>query len=107
MINEHAQGTFTQIVNKVLLVFEYLSDNIGEEHVLPVLSVIGTFVFIVGVGYLMAYLVRIEEENVQKKQNSGNNNNNGKVKNKTHRKYIQFNIRRYETGRLCSGVKTA
>lgn len=79
MINEHAQGTFTQIVNKVLLVFEYLSDNIGEEHVLPVLSVIGTFVFIVGVGYLMAYLVRIEEENVQKKQN-GNNNNNGKVK---------------------------
>lgn len=76
MINEHAQGMLTQILNKVLLVFEYLSENIGEEHLLPVLSVIGTFVFIVGVGYFMAYLVRIEEENVQKKQ-SGNNNNNG------------------------------
>lgn len=69
----------TQVLNKVFLVFEYLSENIGEEHLLPVLSVIGTFVFIVGVGYFMAYLVRIEEENVQKKQNSGNNNNNGNV----------------------------
>lgn len=70
----------SQILNKVFLVFEYLGENIGEEHLLPVLSVIGTFVFIVGVGYFMAYLVRIEEENVQKKQNSGNNNNNGRVR---------------------------
>lgn len=61
----------------MFLIFDYLSDNIGEEHILPVLSVIATVVFIVGVGYLMAYLVRIEEENVQKRQYKGNNNNNG------------------------------
>lgn len=69
----------TKILNKIFLIFDYLSDNIGEEHILPILSVIATVVFIVGVGYLMAYLVRIEEENVQKRQYKGNNNNNGIV----------------------------
>lgn len=75
-MDEHEQGMVTQIFNKVLLIFDYMNDNIGQEHILPVLSVIATILFIVGVGYLMAYLVRVEEENVQKRQFKGNNNNN-------------------------------
>lgn len=78
LLDEHAQGMVLQIINKVLLTFEYFSDNLSEEYVLPVLSVIGTVVFIVGVGLLMSYLVRVEEENVQKRKNKANANNNGK-----------------------------
>lgn len=78
-MDEHAQGVVAQILTKVILLFEYLGENIEKEDVLPVLSVIGTVVFIVGVGYFMAYLVRLEDENLQKKQakaNGLNNNNN-------------------------------
>lgn len=77
LLDEHAQGMVLQIINKVLLTFEYFSDNLSEEYVLPVLSVIGTVLFIVGVGFLMSYLVRVEEENVQKRKNKANANNNG------------------------------
>lgn len=66
-----------QIFNKLLLLLEYFGDNLGREHVLPVLSVFGTIGFIVAIGYLLAYLVRIEEEDIQKKQSTKNNNNNG------------------------------
>lgn len=62
----------------MLLLLEYFGDNLGREHVLPVLSVFGTIGFIVAIGYLLAYLVRIEEEDIQKKQSTKNNNNNGK-----------------------------
>lgn len=59
---------------------EYFGDNISREHVLPALSIIGTIVFIVVVGYFLTWLVRMEEEDIQKKQSlkNINNNNNGK-----------------------------
>jgi DnaJ family protein C protein 16 len=41
---------------------------LGHEHLFPAASVLGTFLFILGIGYLMSYLVKIEEANV-KKQN--------------------------------------
>lgn len=75
-MDEHAQGIIAQILTKVILLFEYLGENIEKEDILPVLSVLGTVIFIVGVGYFMAYLVRLEDENLQKKQAQGNNNNN-------------------------------
>lgn len=78
-MDEHAQGMVLQIINKVLLTFEYFSDNLSEEYVLPVLSVIGTVLFIVGAGFLMSYLVRVEEENVQKRKNKASSNNNGSI----------------------------
>jgi DnaJ homolog subfamily C member 16 len=68
-----------RILNKFFITFEYFMDNLGEEHVLPVLSVIGTVLFILVVGYFMSYLVKKEEENIQAKQNRANNNNNGKL----------------------------
>lgn len=76
LLDEHAQGVMTRILGKILITFEYLVDNLGKEHVLPALSVVATILFILGVGYLMAHLVRMEEEKIQKTE-TGNNNNNG------------------------------
>lgn len=78
LLDEHAQSIFVQIFNKMLLILEYFGDNLGREHVLPVLSVFGTIGFIVAIGYLLAYLVKIEEEDIQRRQSTKNNNNNGK-----------------------------
>ncbi|XP_058820805.1 dnaJ homolog subfamily C member 16 isoform X2 [Topomyia yanbarensis] len=81
LLDEHAQGMVIRILNKVLLAFEYMTDNLGQEHILPALSVVGTVAFILAVGYLMSYLVRIEEENIQKKQSASSNGKNGKLAN--------------------------
>lgn len=75
LLDEHAQGLVTKIITKCLILLEYFTDNLGKEHILPFLSVIATIAFILGVGYLMSYLVRIEEENIQKKAEKMNNNN--------------------------------
>lgn len=71
---------FVQLLNKVVFLIEYFYENLGKEHILPVISVFGTIGFIVAVGYLLAYLVRIEEEGIQKKHNQKNNNNNSTTK---------------------------
>ncbi|XP_055523691.1 dnaJ homolog subfamily C member 16 isoform X1 [Wyeomyia smithii] len=81
LLDEHAQGLVVRILNKVLLAFEYMTDNLGQEHILPALSVVGTVAFILAAGYLMSYLVRIEEENIQKKQSKGADGKNGKTAN--------------------------
>lgn len=77
LLDEHAQGLVIRILNKVLLAFEYMTENLGQEHILPALSVVGTIAFILGAGYLMSYLVRVEEENIQKKQSKSPENKNG------------------------------
>lgn len=81
LLDEHAQGLVIRILNKVLLAFEYMTDNLGQEHILPALSVVGTIAFILAAGYLMSYLVRIEEENIQKKQSKNSEDKNGKPAN--------------------------
>lgn len=67
-MDEHAQNLATRIIKKVFITIDYMYDNLGKEHILPALSVVGTVLFILGVGYLMSYLVRLEEENIQKKE---------------------------------------
>lgn len=71
LLDEHAQGTFSRIITKVLIAVEYLGDNLGEEHLWPAISVVATVAFILGVGYLMSYLVRLEEEAIKKKRKMG------------------------------------
>lgn len=74
-MDEHAQSLLTRIINKCFEnIDHFLFENIGREHLLPALSVVGTVAFILGVGYLMAHLVRMEEENVKKKNRNDNNN---------------------------------
>lgn len=78
LLDEHAQGIVLQILTKVFNYLEHVIENMGQQHMMAIISVIGTLGFIVGVGYLLAYLVKIEEEDIQKKKATGNNNNDGK-----------------------------
>lgn len=78
LLDEHAQGLVIRILNKVLMAFDYMTENLGQEHILPALSVVGTIAFILAAGYLMSYLVRMEEESIQKKQSKGAEEKNGK-----------------------------
>lgn len=75
LFDEHAKGIFGRIVTKLLIFSERLYEGLSKDQILPVLSIVGTIVFIVGVGYFMAYLVRIEEESV--KQNNKGNSGDG------------------------------
>lgn len=45
------------MVNKLLLTADFLKESIGKDQILPAISVLGTILFIIGGGYLMAYLV--------------------------------------------------
>ena len=69
MLDEHSQNLATRIIKKALITIDYLYDSLGKEHILPVLSVVGTVLFILGVGYCMSYLVKVEEETVRKGEN--------------------------------------
>lgn len=80
LLDEHAQGIVLQILSKIFNYLEHAIENVGQQHLLALLSVVCTIAFIVGIGYLLAYLVRIEEEDIQKKKEKGNNNNNSKLK---------------------------
>lgn len=77
LLDEHAQGTFARIITKVLIAVEYLGDNLGEEHLWPAISVVATVAFILGVGYLMSHLVKMEEEAIKKKRKAGGNGETG------------------------------
>lgn len=63
---------------KAVTLLNGLYDGMSKDQILPALSILGTIVFIIAVGYLMAYLVRLEEESIKKQQKgkNGNNNNN-------------------------------
>lgn len=65
------------MLNRLLLAIEFMTDNVGQEHILPALSVIGTIAFIFIIGYLMSYLLRLEEEDIQQKQGKNMENMNG------------------------------
>ncbi|KAJ8910877.1 hypothetical protein NQ315_000508 [Exocentrus adspersus] len=78
LFDEHAKGIFGRVFTKVMNFVEATYDGLSKEQILPAVSVFGTIIFILAIGYFMAYLVRLEEENIQKqkaKAKSGNNNN--------------------------------
>ncbi|CAG9760162.1 unnamed protein product [Ceutorhynchus assimilis] len=79
LFDEHAIGFVKKAIMRVSQFLESIYDSLGREQILPALSVLGTIVFILGIGYLMAHLVEKEEEIIKKKRaddDSGNNNNN-------------------------------
>ena len=78
LLDEHAQSLIIRMINKMFLTLEYLTDNLGQEHILPALSVLGTILFIIGAGYLMSYLVKMEEESIQQNQKNGKDSPGGK-----------------------------
>jgi DnaJ homolog subfamily C member 16 len=50
----------------LIVSIDYLYDSLGKEHIFPFVSVIGTVFFILLVGYLMSYFMKLEEENIRK-----------------------------------------
>ncbi|CAG2117798.1 unnamed protein product, partial [Medioppia subpectinata] len=67
LIDESVHGLFGKIVKKILIITDNISDNITRKEVLPAVSIVLSVCFIVFIGYIMAYLVRIEEETIKEK----------------------------------------
>lgn len=57
LFDEHAKGIIGRIVARVRTFLESIYDDLGKDQILPALSIIGTIIFILAVGYFMAYLV--------------------------------------------------
>ncbi|XP_068153166.1 dnaJ homolog subfamily C member 16 [Drosophila tropicalis] len=79
LLDEHAQGVITKWIARLLYMVDYLSDNVENEHLLAAVSLLGTIAFMFGIGYIMMYFVRAEEENLKAQghlnENSGIKNN--------------------------------
>nr|CAH7732819.1 unnamed protein product [Callosobruchus chinensis] len=98
LFDEHAKGILGQLISRSLQFVEQVYGGLGKEQILPALSILGTVLFILGIGYFMAYLVRIEEESIQKqkaKAKSGNNNND--PSNSTYQPELKLHEMRSET----------
>lgn len=66
LIDEHASTVFARIASKMIEFSEILRDNITKDELIPAASLVLTVGVIIAGGYVMSYLVKIEEENVQK-----------------------------------------
>uniref|UniRef100_A0A1A9ZXJ7 Thioredoxin domain-containing protein n=1 Tax=Glossina pallidipes TaxID=7398 RepID=A0A1A9ZXJ7_GLOPL len=67
LLDEHAQDFINKWISKIFYIFDYIIDNIEEEHILATISLLGTIVFMFAVGYAMVYLVKAEEESLKAK----------------------------------------
>ncbi|XP_039296938.1 dnaJ homolog subfamily C member 16 [Nilaparvata lugens] len=70
LIDEHAQGFVMRLLQRILFSYESLRESLGKEHILPAISVFATVIAILSAGYLMAYLMRLEETRVQEEYQS-------------------------------------
>uniref|UniRef100_A0A182W7L1 DnaJ homolog subfamily C member 10 n=1 Tax=Anopheles minimus TaxID=112268 RepID=A0A182W7L1_9DIPT len=78
LLDEHAENVMMRILNRILMTLEHTVDNLGPEHILPAVSVIGTVVCICAIGYLMSYLLHLEEKDIQLKKSKQEDNFSGK-----------------------------
>lgn len=67
LADEHALGLFSRVLNRMILMGDVLWDNITRQEILPALSVVLSVGFIILVGYIMSYLVQLEEQSIQEK----------------------------------------
>lgn len=70
LIDEQTQGIVTRVITRILHAIDYLQEHLSKEHVLPVVSVIGTAAFICIAAYTMAYLMKLEEKRVKESYGS-------------------------------------
>ena len=66
LFDEHATSVFVRIANRMLEVIEILRESVTKDELLPALSLVVTVGFILIGGYVMNYLVKMEEESVRK-----------------------------------------
>ncbi|XP_028968936.1 dnaJ homolog subfamily C member 16 [Galendromus occidentalis] len=64
--DENAQSLVTRILKRLALMADALKDNVTKYQVLPVISVVASFVIIVFIGYCMSYLVQLEEMKIRR-----------------------------------------
>ncbi|KAK4305788.1 hypothetical protein Pmani_022334 [Petrolisthes manimaculis] len=64
LFDEHAQGIVWRIISKLVSVQDFLRDNVNQDDIVPAVSIMVTVIFIVAGGYVMSYLVKLEEERV-------------------------------------------
>nr|XP_027194543.1 dnaJ homolog subfamily C member 16-like [Dermatophagoides pteronyssinus] len=67
LTDESAKSLFARIVKRLLLVTENLSDNISRTDPTPILSVVFSIIFIIFIGYVMTYFMKVEEESIREK----------------------------------------
>lgn len=66
LFDEHSQNLATRVIKRLIASIDYMYDSLGAEHIFPAVSVLGTVLFILLVGYLMSYFMKLEEENIRK-----------------------------------------
>jgi len=66
LIDEHATSLFVRIVNRMFEALEAVRENVTKDELLPALSLVVTVGFVIIGGYVMHYLVKMEEESVRK-----------------------------------------
>ena len=66
LFDEHATSVFVRIANRMLEAIEVIRENVTKDELLPALSLVVTVGFILVGGYVMNYLVKMEEESVRK-----------------------------------------
>ncbi|KAJ0180258.1 hypothetical protein K1T71_003662 [Dendrolimus kikuchii] len=82
LLDEAARGAVWRALLTVAEWGERAAHALRTQRAVSILSVLATVALVVAVGYLMAYLIRVEEESVQrqkeekKKQNGGGKKNN-------------------------------
>ena len=64
--NEIIMNFLIQIANKMIEMVELIRENITKDEILPAVSLVVTVGFIMVGGYVMSYLVKMEEESVQR-----------------------------------------
>ncbi|XP_014664478.1 PREDICTED: dnaJ homolog subfamily C member 16-like [Priapulus caudatus] len=72
LIDEHAKSVVGRIVSRCLSLYEYIVWDITRDEFLPLFSIIISIAFILVGGYVMAYLVNLEEENVSRTKEERN-----------------------------------
>ncbi len=66
LFDEHATSMFVAVSSKMIEVVEAIRENISVDEILPSVSLVATVIFILIGGYIMSYLVKMEEESVQR-----------------------------------------
>ncbi|XP_023950560.2 dnaJ homolog subfamily C member 16 [Bicyclus anynana] len=82
LVDEAAAGAVWRAVSRLCEWSERAFSALRTHHALSALSVLGTVALVLAAGYFMAYLIRVEEESVQRqkeerrRQNGAKRNNN-------------------------------
>ena len=66
LVDEHATTLFARIANKIIELSEVQRDNLTKDELIPAARLVLTVTVIIAGGYVVSYLVKSREENVQK-----------------------------------------